>query len=356
MLLAKCMTARNRPLTEAIVMRLSISACVALLSCIVAAARDAETAPPVAGSTGQVSALDGGGVEPNDLVDENATQLKELLKHVETLRAFGQVKRSNTVGGQRGGPFEVTSEEPSVLVGFLYTASRHYAGHLTIKAVRPIFRGLIGESMGDWCGRPHGKARRVCAEDGYAVAGIVAKYGNRVDGMRLIYMRVKDGRLNPDDTYRSEWIGGRRGSPETLCAANGHPVIGIYGRKGADLDALGFLQADATPEPGRSLDALMPRLTGKWVVTYTNKTQHTREIHVDRRVNEDNRIVQGYGDILIDFPEAVERITLVGNRLFVEHFNPRSTYPDGIPAVMGVGKKEVVHEKSEFIGDLTSVD
>ena len=337
-------------------MRQSCFACVALLGCIVLVSRDAEAAPPATGSTGQVSALDVLGVEPNDGAEENATHLNELLKHVEGLRAFGQVKRSDTVGGQRGGPFEVTSEEPSVLIGFLYTASRHYAGHLTIKAVRPIFRGQNGESLGEWCGVPRGKARRVCAEDGYAVAGIVAKYGNRVDGMRLIYMRVKDGRLNPDDTYRSEWIGGRRGRPETLCAANGHPVIGIYGRKGADLDALGFLQADATPEPGRSLDALMPRLTGKWVVTYTNKTQHTREIHADRRVNDDSRVVQGYGDILIDFPDAVERITLVENKLFVEHFNPRSTYPDGIPAVMGVGKKKVDHDAAGFVGDLTSVD
>ncbi len=174
--------------------------------------------------------------------------------------------------------------------------------------------------------------------------------------MRLIYMRVKDGRLNPDDTYRSEWIGGRRGGPETLCAANGHPVIGIYGRKGVDLDALGFLQADASPEPGRSLDALMPRLTGKWIVTYTNKTQHTREIHPDRRVNDDARIVQGFGDIVIDFPDAIERITLVENKLFVEHFNPRSTYPNGIPAVMGVGKKVVADDAAGVIRDFTSLD
>ena len=337
-------------------MRLPCVTFVALLCCIVLVSRDVEAAPPVTGSSGQVSGLDASAAEPNDLAEENATHLNELLKRVASLRLFGQVKRSDTVGGQRGGPFEVTSEEPSVLIGFEYTASRHYAGHFTIKAVRPIFRATSGESLGDWCGVPRGKARRVCAQDGYAVAGIVAKYGNRVDGMRLIYMRVKDGRLNPDDTYRSEWIGGRRGSPETLCAANGHPVIGIYGRKGADLGALGFLQADATPDAGRSLDALMPRLTGKWIVTYTNKTQHTREIHPDRRVNEDDRIVQKNGNILIVFPNVIERVTLVENKLFVEHFNPRSTYPDGIPAVMGVAKRAIVHDASGFVGDLTSLE
>ncbi len=64
--------------------------------------------------------------------------------------------------------------------------------------------------------------------------------------MRLVFMRVKNGRLNPDDTYRSKWIGGHGGGAETLYAANGQPVIGVYGRQGHDLDAIGFIQVDET--------------------------------------------------------------------------------------------------------------
>ena len=80
------------------------------------------------------------------------------------------------------------------------------------------------------------------AKDGYVIAGAITKSGHRVDGIRVIFMKVKNGRLNPDDTYRSQWIGGKGGGRETQLAANGDPVIGIYGRAAHDLDALGFIQ------------------------------------------------------------------------------------------------------------------
>ena len=89
----------------------------------------------------------------------------------------------------------------------------------------------------------------------------------------------------------------------------------------------------------RPLQSLMPRLKGNWVVTYTNKTQHSREIHENQLVNDGDELVQENGDLLIVFPRVIERITLIEDKLFVEHFNPCSTYPDGIPAVMGVGRR-----------------
>ena len=264
-----------------------------------------------------------------------------LFARIDNLREAGQLTLAPRVGGSRGGDFEVLSTEASVLTGFQYTASRLYAGHLTIKAIRPIFRNRQGQWRGDWLGRPTGKVRQVKAREGYVVAGAVAKGGNRVDGMRLIFMRVHEGRLNPDDTYRSDWIGGRGGHPETLYAANGHPIVGLHGRTGADLDSLGFIQANPSPplKPARSLKALMPHLTGKWLVTYMNKTKHTREIHANQRVNDNAEISESSGDILIYFPDVIERVTLVGEQLFIEHFNPSSTYPDGTPAAMGIGRR-----------------
>lgn len=92
-----------------------------------------------------------------------------------------------------------------------------------------------------------------------------------------------------------------------------------------------------TPQP--TLDGLMPYLADDWSVTYTNKTQHTRKIGLNKLVDGSVQLVKQRRDILILFPNVIERITLVDDKLFVEHFNPRSTYPDGIPAVMGVGKR-----------------
>jgi hypothetical protein len=92
-------------------------------------------------------------------------------------------------------------------------------------------------------------------------------------------------------------------------------------------------------EPAATIASLIPRLTGDWVVTYTNRTRQSRTIKENRIVNGRDRLVEKNGDLLILFPTVIERITLVDDKLFVEHFNPRSTYPDGIPAVMGVGRR-----------------
>jgi len=177
---------------------------------------------------------------------ESQKHFEPLFHRIDDAREAGALKRSKSAGGPGGGPFEIVPAMPSLLVGFEYTTSTFYGGHLTVKSVRPIFRNRDGESIGDWHGVPHGKIRREKAKDGYVVAGIVAQSGHRVDGIRLIYMRVKNGRLNPDDTYRSKWIGGHGGGAETLYAANGYPIVGVYGRQGHDLDAIGFIQVDDT--------------------------------------------------------------------------------------------------------------
>lgn len=166
-----------------------------------------------------------------------------LFAHIDQAREFDKLARSPVAGAAGGGPFVEIPAEPSVLIGLEYATSRLYGGHLTIKAIRPIFLGRGGESFGNWRGEAQGATQTVKAKDGYVVAGIVAKSGHRVDGIRLLFMRVKNGRLNPDETYRSPWLGGRGGGAESLYAANGDPIVGLHGRQGNDLDALGFMQA-----------------------------------------------------------------------------------------------------------------
>jgi hypothetical protein len=173
-----------------------------------------------------------------------STDFEPLFRHIDNAREFGKLVKSSVAGGQGGGPFESTLDEPTLLVGFEYTHSTFYGGHLTVKSVRPIYVTRKGETLGEWHGVPHGKIHRVRGKEGYVVTAIVAKHGHRLDGMRLLYMRVRDGRVNPDDTYRSKWIGGHGGGRETLYATYGDPIVSIFGRQGSDLDAIGFVQVD----------------------------------------------------------------------------------------------------------------
>ena len=165
-----------------------------------------------------------------------------LFGRIDVARESEAIKRSRATGGGGGGTFAVTPQKPSVLVGFDYTTASFYGGHLTIKSLRPIYHTPDGDVPGKQYGIPHGTPRRIRAKRGYVVAGVVAKSGHRVDGMRVIFMKVDYDRLNPDEIYRSEWIGGRGGGPAVQLAGDGDAIIGLYGRRGHDLDALGFIQ------------------------------------------------------------------------------------------------------------------
>jgi hypothetical protein len=85
--------------------------------------------------------------------------------------------------------------------------------------------------------------RTVKAKKGYAVGGLVGKGQVLVDGFKVIFMRTKEGSLDPHDFYESEWIGGPGGDDARRLGGDGKPVIGIYGRSGDDLNRLGLIQA-----------------------------------------------------------------------------------------------------------------
>jgi hypothetical protein len=88
------------------------------------------------------------------------------------------------------------------------------------------------------------KSPTLGSQPGYVATVVVAKSGHRLDGIRLIFMKVSNGRLDPDDTYRANWIGGLGGGGKRLYATYGNPIVSVFGRQGRDVDAIGFVQYD----------------------------------------------------------------------------------------------------------------
>ena len=86
-----------------------------------------------------------------------------------------------------------------------------------------------------------GDAKPACRWRGYAVGAIVAKTGGNVDGFKVVFMRVGKQMLDPNDSYESEWLGGRGGGDETLLSGEGNPIVGVYGRCGGWVDAIGLI-------------------------------------------------------------------------------------------------------------------
>ncbi len=152
-------------------------------------------------------------------------------------------------GGGGGSPFEARGPGGALLVG-VRTTTIVWAGHEVVRSLEPAFLVDGKPAWGPVFGQPNGAVRETLAKPGYAVGEMVVRVGHRVDGFQLVFYRIEGDDLIPYDGYGSPWIGGEGGSPRRFVGLGGaRPVAGIFGRSGADLDAIGLLQPPLGNEP-----------------------------------------------------------------------------------------------------------
>jgi hypothetical protein len=151
--------------------------------------------------------------------------------------------KTRRVGGGGGGKFIDVLEDGALLVGFdLWKGD--YAGNEIIRGIRPIYQTAEGRFPGGLHGEKTGPVIKVEAKDGYAVAALEARSGDQVDGIRVLFWKIRfaDVHLEADGAYDSDWIGGRGGhKARHPLSSNGNPVIGILGASGTGLDRLGLI-------------------------------------------------------------------------------------------------------------------
>jgi hypothetical protein len=153
----------------------------------------------------------------------------------------GTATRTATVGASGDGNFEDLSRDNQPLVGFKVIPFQVGNGML-IRCLQPIFADGSTRVDGHTHGTPEGGFQEILAKPGYAVAGIVGKRSTRVDGFKVIFMRVAGPLLDPRDSYTSKWIGGTVPGEEVTLGGDGAYVVGIFGRYGADVDCFGLVQ------------------------------------------------------------------------------------------------------------------
>jgi hypothetical protein len=84
---------------------------------------------------------------------------------------------------------------------------------------------------------------RVIANEGYAVGGVNVQSVRYVDAVQLVFMKIgSDGRLDPSDSYTSDWFGFQVTNPPMSLGGDGRPVIGLGFRQGAILNGLAVVQ------------------------------------------------------------------------------------------------------------------
>lgn len=152
------------------------------------------------------------------------------------------VDKTKAVGGRGSRGLGDVPDEGALLVGLTLTTAPE--GKSTIvSSVQPIYLTAAGRKAGDTYGKPEGTPVTLEARDGYAIGTLVGKGFDRVDGLRVVYMRVKGPTLDPADAYESDWVGGKNNSAETLVGGDGKPVVGVLCRvSGLQLDGLGLIR------------------------------------------------------------------------------------------------------------------
>ncbi|HVX13302.1 MAG TPA: hypothetical protein VHC22_19110 [Pirellulales bacterium] len=134
------------------------------------------------------------------------------------------------VGGPRGAAHRVVSDK-SVLYGAECDFGK-WNGERAISQIVPIFARDQKRRL------PAGAVAR----EGYAVGGVNVYAQSYVNGIQLIFMRLRDdGQLDKDDSYTSDWITTVDDGKMRTLTGDGAPIIGIHARRGAVIDALALV-------------------------------------------------------------------------------------------------------------------
>lgn len=145
-------------------------------------------------------------------------------------------------GSNSGQPYADAAPAGGVLVGLRLAQGKNWGGAL--QAVQPIYQVGTGYAIGARQGKEGGEEQEVIARPGYAVGAINARAGLVLNAVQLVFYRVNQQRLDPNDQYASDWIGCEGGGPSTLDGKGG-PITGIFGTWQDDLVSIGINRVEA---------------------------------------------------------------------------------------------------------------
>jgi S1-C subfamily serine protease len=142
------------------------------------------------------------------------------------------------IGAEKGSEFRDITQGSKLAIGVQYIPAQ-----MNNKPAMSNIRLLYDKPTDD-------TQPSVLAKDGYAVAGLnisIGHYsmGQFFNGFQVIFMRQKDGKLDPSDSYTSDWAGETsKGKPKQL-AGNGARIVGLCGRRGIFIRAIGLVTENA---------------------------------------------------------------------------------------------------------------
>jgi hypothetical protein len=176
--------------------------------------------------------------------------------------AHGRLTQSKLQGFNLGkAPFTEAPDEGGALIGFDVGVGR-FINIDNVYALRAVYMTRLGDVTMNDRGLFHDKhlpknkviktkvveTVHVRAKAGYAVGGVTVRSGLNINGLSVTFMRIQGRRLDPNQSYESEWVGDRTGGGEVYLSGDGAPVVGVIGcQDNEKVTALGlvFIQEPA---------------------------------------------------------------------------------------------------------------
>ncbi len=121
---------------------------------------------------------------------------------------------------------------------------------------------------------------------------------------------------------------------------------------GSKGDARAALAVQEEMERVKGIGGGMEKFAGNWSIKYANGATRTYSITADGTLTEiaengakiapkSAKITLKGTDFIVevDGGSKIERLTLSGSKLMIDHFNPKTTYPAGAPALRAIGTR-----------------
>jgi hypothetical protein len=137
--------------------------------------------------------------------------------------------------------FRETAPKGGLLVGVRVG----YVNGTRVASIQPIFQVDRSYVEGASQGASVAGEATVVAKPGYAVGGVNTRTGLLLDAFQLVFMKYEKGRLNPKDSYTSDWLGNPRGGNLKNVSGNGKIVAGVFGTTNKrEINSLGLVVAE----------------------------------------------------------------------------------------------------------------
>lgn len=150
-------------------------------------------------------------------------------------------KRTPEAGGPGGVPYEDLPDPPAFLVGLKITAFPPEAPKF-IQSVRPVYLSETGLVEGKILAHQGHEPTSFVARAGYALGRLYVRNGSdKMLAMKLVFMKRVGSRLDPSDRYETAWFGSGQSGAEVELGQGALPVVGLFGKGGADAESLGLI-------------------------------------------------------------------------------------------------------------------